>query len=64
MVFDFRESLVVIAPWWDAHAADVAWRSVLLLALTAVAAWLLRYRSAAARHGVWTLGLIGILALP
>ena len=42
----------------------LALKSGAVLALTAGAASLLRHRSAAARHLVWTLGVAGVLLLP
>jgi HEAT repeat protein/beta-lactamase regulating signal transducer with metallopeptidase domain len=45
-------------------ASDVILRATLLLGLTGVAALLLGRASAATRHWVWTLGLLGALALP
>ena len=43
---------------------DAAVKSTLVLAAAGSAAWLLRHRSAAARHGVWALALAGLVALP
>lgn len=44
--------------------ADAVVKATLLLAIAAVSSALLRGRSAAARHLVWTLALLAILALP
>jgi HEAT repeat protein/beta-lactamase regulating signal transducer with metallopeptidase domain len=44
--------------------ADAVAKATLLLALAALSSALLRRRSAAARHLVWTLALLAILALP
>jgi HEAT repeat protein/beta-lactamase regulating signal transducer with metallopeptidase domain len=44
--------------------ADTLIKSTLLLGLTACGAALLRHRSAAARHSVWTIGLIAALVVP
>jgi HEAT repeat protein/beta-lactamase regulating signal transducer with metallopeptidase domain len=45
-------------------AVDAVAKASLILALTALAAASLRRASASARHLVWTLGLLGALALP
>jgi TonB family protein len=41
-----------------------AWKGTLILAAAFVAAWLLRGRSAALRHLVWTAAVVALLALP
>jgi HEAT repeat protein/beta-lactamase regulating signal transducer with metallopeptidase domain len=51
-----------MTPWLP--AIDAIIKSTALLALTAVASLLLRRASAATRHMVWTLGLLGALVLP
>jgi beta-lactamase regulating signal transducer with metallopeptidase domain len=43
---------------------DTAVKGSVVVALAAIAAWLLRDRSAAARHAAWTAAVIGHLALP
>ncbi len=43
---------------------DIALKILLLMALTAVGAWLLRKRSAATIHRWWVLGFFGCLAVP
>lgn len=43
---------------------DLAARSVLLLAAAWVTTWLMRRRSAAGRHIVWSLAIMGILVIP
>ncbi|MFL5556886.1 MAG: hypothetical protein ACJ78D_13920, partial [Gemmatimonadaceae bacterium] len=43
---------------------DVALKGALLVAVAAGAAYLLRKRSAASRHAVWTAAVIGHLAIP
>jgi hypothetical protein len=55
--------LLSVDATWIA-VADALIKSTLLLGLTACAAALLRHRSAAARHAVWTLGLIAALVVP
>jgi HEAT repeat protein/beta-lactamase regulating signal transducer with metallopeptidase domain len=54
--------LSVDASW--IAVADALIKSTLLLGLTAGFAALLRHRSAAARHAVWTVGLIAALVVP
>src|SRR3954469_23411299 len=44
--------------------ADTAVKGSLVLAIAAAAAWMLRRRSAAARHLVWTAAATALLALP
>ncbi|MDZ4819525.1 MAG: M56 family metallopeptidase, partial [Planctomycetota bacterium] len=44
--------------------ASIAIRSLVLMLLVSVVAWLLRHRSAALLHLVWTAGLAGCLAIP
>ena len=44
--------------------ADAAIKATVLLGLAAIVAAFLRHASAAAKHLVWTLGLIGALSLP
>jgi HEAT repeat protein/beta-lactamase regulating signal transducer with metallopeptidase domain len=51
-----------ITPWLP--AIDAILKSTALLALTALASLLLRRASAATRHMIWTLGLLGALVLP
>jgi len=43
---------------------DATFRGLLLFAIAGTLAWLLRTRSASARHLVWTAAIIGQLALP
>ena len=43
---------------------DAAVRGLLLLALAGLATALMRRASAAARHWVWLLGLVGMMVLP
>lgn len=43
---------------------DSALKGTLLIAAAAIAAYLLRNRSAAARHAAWTAAVAGHLALP
>jgi HEAT repeat protein/beta-lactamase regulating signal transducer with metallopeptidase domain len=43
---------------------DILLKATILLVLVAVAAWLLRRRSAELRHLVWTLAIAGLIALP
>lgn len=43
---------------------DTAVKGSVLVAIAAIAAWMLRDRSAAARHAAWTAAVIGHLALP
>lgn len=43
---------------------DLALKSVVLLLLASVAAWMLRHSSAALRHLVWSVALAGLLVLP
>ena len=62
-------SLLDLAPWLSntdswLPVVDAVLKSTLLLALTAATALLLRRASAAARHCVWTLGLLSALLLP
>src|ERR1044072_4043119 len=49
---------------WFALVADVAVKSALVLGAAWLAAALLRRRSAAARHLVWTAGSAAVLAMP
>ena len=51
-----------IAPWLP--AIDAILKSTALLTLTAGVSLLLRRASAATRHMIWTLGLLGALVLP
>ena len=44
--------------------ADAIVKATLLLATAGLASFILRRRSAAMRHVVWTLALVGALALP
>ncbi len=44
--------------------AASAWKGTLILGAAYVAAWLLRGRSAALRHLVWTAAVVALLALP
>ena len=43
---------------------DAALKGAILFALAGIAAYLLRNRSAASRHAVWTAAVIGHLAIP
>ena len=43
---------------------DAAVKACLLLAVTMSASWLVRSRSAAASHRIWTLGFAGCLLIP
>ena len=43
---------------------DVAAKGLVILLAAAVATWLLRRRSAALRHMIWTLSVIGLLCVP
>ena len=43
---------------------DAALKGAILVGVAALAAYLLRHRSAAARHAVWTAAMAGHLALP
>src|SRR5678815_1008406 len=43
---------------------DSALKGILLVAAAAIATYLLRNRSAAARHAAWTAAVVGHLALP
>lgn len=45
-------------------AADIIGKSTILLFLTSIVCWLLRGRSAALRHRIWTFALAGCLAVP
>lgn len=49
---------------WLSFAIDIVAKSSVLLILAAIACWLLRGRSAAVRHRVWTLALAGSVAVP
>ena len=49
--------------WWT-FAIDVAWKSTVLLIAASAVSLLLWRASAALRHLVWTLALVGLLALP
>ena len=49
---------------WFSFAVSAALKSTLVLGVAALATWLLRGRSAAARHTVWTVAAIAVLALP
>jgi hypothetical protein len=55
-------------PEFATHATlwlvDAAVKTCLLLTVTGFAAWLLRRRSAATVHRVWTLGFCGCLLIP
>src|SRR5262245_14091867 len=64
MAFNLAGMLSTVAAWWASQAPGLAWKSAVLLALVTVAVRLLRRGSAAGRHSVWTLGLIGVLLLP
>lgn len=48
----------------DSLAVDVLIKATVLLALVALVAHLLRRKSAALRHMLWTLAIVGIVALP
>src|SRR5260370_28987347 len=50
--------------WWFAIFASVASKSTMVLAAAWMAAFVLRGRSAAARHVVWTGAAAAVLALP
>ncbi|HJQ24388.1 MAG TPA: M56 family metallopeptidase [Blastocatellia bacterium] len=49
---------------WPALLLALAAKSVLILGLAAVVAFALRRAAAASRHLVWSLALVGVLALP
>src|SRR5580700_10212201 len=49
---------------WFAFFTSVALKGTLILAVAWMSAWLLRKRSAAARHLVWTAAAAAVLALP
>ena len=49
---------------WFAFFTGVALKGTLILAVAWLSAWLLRNRSAAARHLVWTAAAAAVLALP
>jgi HEAT repeat protein/beta-lactamase regulating signal transducer with metallopeptidase domain len=55
--------LLSVDPAWIA-VADALIKATLLLALTAGIATLMRSRSAASRHAVWTVGLVAALVVP
>jgi len=55
---------VMVGEGWGAFAAAMALKGVLVLLIASVATLLLRGGSAAARHWVWLLALVGLLALP
>ena len=49
---------------WLMLLFDTAVKSLLLLSIAATVTWAIRRRSAAMRHMVWTLSIIGLLCLP
>lgn len=55
---------VMVGEGWGAFAAGLALKGMLVLLIAAGAAFLLRGGSAAARHWVWLLALVGLLLLP
>jgi len=57
-------TLDALARAWSDWMMDATLRGSAALAIGGLAAVLLRRRSASARHLVWTLGVVGLLALP
>lgn len=57
-------TLDALARAWSDWMMDATLRGSAALAVGGLAAALLRRRSASARHLVWTLGIVGLLALP
>ena len=53
-----------MSAFWMSALADAAVRATALLAIAAAITALLRHRSAALRHFVWALALVGVLGLP
>jgi beta-lactamase regulating signal transducer with metallopeptidase domain len=49
---------------WVVTLVDGAVKGFLVLAIAAIVATMLRYRSSAVRHLVWTLGVLALLAMP
>jgi beta-lactamase regulating signal transducer with metallopeptidase domain len=49
---------------WMVMLVDGAVKGFLVLAIAAIVATMLRYRSSAVRHLVWTLGVLAMLAMP
>ena len=49
---------------WFSFAVSAALKSTLVLGVAGLVTWFLRGRSAAARHTVWTVAAIAVLALP
>src|SRR5919108_2288323 len=49
---------------WFIFVIDALIQATVLLALVAIAARFLRKRSAALRHLLWTLGIVGLVAAP
>jgi beta-lactamase regulating signal transducer with metallopeptidase domain len=58
------DSLVWDEGFWQAFAVSVTLRTTIVLALTAIACFVLRRASASVRHVVWTSAVIGALAMP
>src|SRR5689334_18732897 len=53
-----------MAAWWFAVVAGVACKSTAVLVAAWILAFMLRRRSAAARHLVWTAAAAAVVALP
>ncbi|MDP6443280.1 MAG: M56 family metallopeptidase [Pirellulaceae bacterium] len=67
MANEFAVIFASLSSWWSAAAAQsvvLAFKSICLLAATGLVARMLSRHSAAARHCVWTIGVIAVLAQP